>query len=343
MEICYSCIGNTLCDWFEVNQRDLPWRHTRNPYAIWVSEIMLQQTRVEAVINRYDAFLHRFPDIAALAASSREEVRFAWRGLGYYRRAENLRLGAVYVAERFGGVFPGTLEEIRTIPGIGVYTAGAIASFAFDIPVPAVDGNVLRVISRLCCITDCVDDPAVRRTITEIAGRMLPESRVWALNQGLMELGAVVCLPGRPRCAVCPLAEYCRGRAAGSPESLPRKQRKKEPAVETRQVYLVRCDEWVLLHRRPEKGLLAGLWEFPGADTPGFDSFPMEKEEGSHVLHARHGFTHIIWEMDGVEVTIPARFPLPDDSWMWVSLSTLQDWAIPSAMNAFLRYLLPEN
>ncbi|MGI6316231.1 MAG: A/G-specific adenine glycosylase [Christensenellales bacterium] len=341
MKISYTRIADTLCDWFDKNQRDLPWRHTDDPYAIWVAEIMLQQTRVEAVLNHYTDFMRRFPNIAALAQSSSEEIKLAWRGLGYYRRAENLRLGAIFIIEHYNGVFPNTLDAIRSIPGVGAYTAGAIASFAYDIPVPAVDGNVLRVISRICNLTDSVDTPAVHSLITEIVRRMIPANRVWSYNQGLMELGAIVCLPGNPCCQRCPLIEYCLGFAAGNPELLPVRRSKNKPVVLNREVFLVRNNGTVLLHRRPETGLLAGLWEFPGKEAPEFPNLPVESMEKRFILHARHVFTHIIWEMDGYEIHAAERFSLPSDNWRWVPLTELHSYAIPSAMNSFLAFLLP--
>lgn len=338
--------GRRLADWFDENMRDLPWRRTRDPYAIWVSEVMLQQTRVEAVIDYYARFMDAFPTVQALAAAPLDRVNLLWQGLGYYRRAALLHKGAQYICTECGGEFPQTAALLRKVPGIGDYTAGAVAGFAFGEEVPAVDGNVLRVISRLFGIGENVDLPAVRSRFAEIARGMIPPGRVWSHNQALMELGALVCIPGNPRCLLCPVADLCVARARGDSESLPVRNAKKKPKIIDRTVYIVTDGRHVLLHRRPEEGMLAGLWEFPGwpdADSPeGIDpdTLPCDILSRDEVFQAQHVFTHRVWEMQGVHIRVDAMCPgeLPE-GFIWVEREDMASYALPSAMRAFTAYV----
>jgi A/G-specific adenine glycosylase len=252
--------------WYDVHRRDLPWRRTDDPYAIWISETMLQQTRVETVIPYYERFLEHFPDVEALADADLEDVYGQWTGLGYYSRARNLHAAAQTVVSRHGGELPSNAAELRSLSGIGRYTAGAVASIAFGMHEPVVDGNVIRVLSRLLGVRDDVGDKRVIERLWEVAARLARGKRPGDLNQAVMELGATVCTPRAPRCPVCPLQRDCEARRAGDAEALPRKSRR----TRTRDIQAVAA--WIvrrgraLAVRRPEGGLLGGLWELPGGD-----------------------------------------------------------------------------
>jgi A/G-specific adenine glycosylase len=261
-------ISSALVDWYRQEKRDLPWRRTRDPYAIWVSEIMLQQTRVAAVVPYWERWMARFPSAEALAAAELDEVLAAWSGLGYYGRARNLHRGAREVVARHGGTLPCSAAELRALPGVGRYTAGAIASMAFDLPEPLVDGNVARVLARLFAIETDVKASATQRRLWQLAAQLVPASAPGDFNQGLMELGAVVCVPGQPRCERCPLAASCQARAAGRQGELPVVARRRpdadKPLLQATAGWMIRRGRLLLARRRPE-GLFGGLWELPQA------------------------------------------------------------------------------
>ncbi len=259
-------VRRALLAWYRANRRALPWRETRDPYAIWISEAMLQQTRVETVIPYYERFLARFPDVESLATADLDDVLGIWAGLGYYSRARNLRAAARVLVDEFGGELPDDTDSLRSLPGVGRYTAGAVASIAFDRPEPVVDGNVARVFSRLLGIRDEISRPAVQRRLWETAAELARGEGPGDLNQALMELGAVLCTPRSPRCPKCPIARFCDARAAGDAESLPRKAKRVEPrAVEAVAALVMRRGRALAVRRMPS-GLLGGLWELPGAD-----------------------------------------------------------------------------
>ncbi len=328
--------GTVLSDWFDGNGRDLPWRHTRDPYEIWVSEVMLQQTRVETVLRYYEPFLEAFPDLHSLAAAPEEAVLKAWEGLGYYRRARYLQRGARVLCENRNGIFPDTPEELKKIPGIGDYCAGSIASLAFGKEVPAVDGNVLRVLSRIWGIEAPVDRPEGKKAVADLAARMIPPGRVWSFNQSLMELGALVCLPGVCREDRCPVRELCRARMEGKTDTLPRRSARKQPETIRRTVWLCVRDGRILIRRRSgDEGLLAGLWEFPGEDE-GSHGWKWDRN-GDPAVRARHVFTHRIWEMEGYEVSWPEGRKLPPDC-RWADRDDLALLPFPGAMKAFLAW-----
>lgn len=258
-----------LLAWYDKSHRDLPWRRSRDPYAIWISEAMLQQTRVETVIPYYERFLERFPDVEALATADRDDVFEVWAGLGYYSRARNLHRAALMVMEEFEGSIPDNVVALRRLPGVGRYTAGAVAAIAFDRPEAVVDGNVVRVLSRLLDIRADVSRKDVVERLWDEAGRLAEGPRPGDFNQALMELGATVCTPRSPRCEhLCPMKRLCHGRASGDVESLPNKPKKKQPRpVAAVAAWLPRRDR-VLLVQRPDQGLLANLWELPGGELP---------------------------------------------------------------------------
>ncbi|MEE9608657.1 MAG: A/G-specific adenine glycosylase [Myxococcota bacterium] len=255
-----------LLAWYRANRRELPWRATRDPYAIWVSEAMLQQTRVETAIPYYERFLERFPDVAALASADLDDVLGAWAGLGYYSRARNLHAAARLVAERHGGEVPDNVEHLRALPGVGRYTAGAIASIAFDRPEPVVDGNAARVLTRLHDIREDVRSARVARRLWEESAALARGPQPGLLNQALMELGARVCTPRAPRCPTCPLLRHCAAYRAGDPESLPVTAKRAAPRPVEGVAALVLRRGRALAVRRPADGLLGGLWDLPGAE-----------------------------------------------------------------------------
>ncbi len=255
-------IAGALLAHFDATRRAMPWRETSDPYAIWVSEIMLQQTRVDTVIPYWERWLERFPTVEALAEAELDDVLKEWEGLGYYSRARNLHSAARVVRERFNGRVPAEPETLRELPGVGEYTAGAVASIAFDVPTPAVDGNVRRVLSRLYDL-----ESATPAQLRDLAAELVPGERPGDFNQALMELGATVCTPRSPACDACPVASWCQARKLGVQELRPLPRERKavpEEVVET--AVIIRDDGAVLLVRRPEDGLLGGLWEFPGDD-----------------------------------------------------------------------------
>lgn len=261
-----SAIAQALLKWYAVEQRDLPWRSTKDPYPIWLSEVMLQQTQVMTVIPYFQRFRERFPTVRHLAEASLEEVLTLWQGLGYYSRARHLWEGAQFICAQFGGELPRNYETWLQLPGIGEYTAGAIASIAYGERVPAIDGNVRRVMARLLAWdrpTDRGESAKVFRTTLE---EWLSGVNPGDFNQALIELGALICLPARPQCANCPVQSYCKGHALGLETHLPVRKSKPEPRVITRVLFILQKDGLVYLSKRPPRGLLASLWEFPGAE-----------------------------------------------------------------------------
>ncbi|BAL00908.1 A/G-specific adenine glycosylase [Oscillibacter valericigenes Sjm18-20] len=349
-----SEIVSPLLSWYRANARDLPWRKTRDPYRVWVSEIMLQQTRVAAVLGYYQRFLSAFPSVEALADAPEERLMKLWEGLGYYNRARNLRSAAQTVVKVFGGKFPDTYEGLLALPGVGDYTASAVASASFGRREPAVDGNVLRVFTRLTDCHDDIGDPKTKRTVRERIESIMPiePEDIRVFNQALMELGAVVCAPGGPpKCGTCPLAEKCLGRRRGTAESLPVKSPKKARRTEEKTVFLFFRDGKVALRKRPRDGLLAGLWEFPNADgamdetAAGVQAALWGLTPGAwkRRLTAKHIFSHVEWHMTGYVLKVSGDGP---EDFFWADRPELEKRAIPSAFARFLnetKTILSEN
>lgn len=340
--------------WYRENARDLPWRHTRDPYRIWVSEIMLQQTRVEAVIPYYHRFLERLPNVKSLAECPEDELMKLWEGLGYYSRVRNMQKAAKTVMSAYGASFPQNFEDIRSLCGIGEYTAGAIASFAFDLPYPAVDGNVLRVAARLLCFEEDVLAPASKKLLTAAVWEAQPKDRAAEYNQAMIELGATVCLPnGAPKCHTCPLFLDCAARAAGREQELPVRKKPAPRKKEQRTVLILREGDRVALRQRPAEGLLAGLYEpfcVMGERDAG-EVVEMLTAAGLSVLHvgelgaAKHIFTHLEWHMTGFEIVL-------DEKSAETGIKTLdkglffaprfeidESFAVPSAYSAYRPFM----
>ena len=262
-------LQTSLLRWFDREKRAMPWRGTKDPYRVWLSEVMLQQTRVETVTRYWGRFLERFPTVADLARAGEQEVLKAWEGLGYYRRARHLHQAAREVVERHHGVVPSDEEAFRALPGVGDYTAGAVLSIAFGRPLPAVDGNVIRVLCRIYNIEEDPTRPETAKRIRAIAASLVHRRRAGDWTQALMELGATVCLPREPRCLLCPVAAHCKGRAAGTAARLPARPKRKAPHRWEHACAVVRRGGKLLFVRRPEEGLLGGLWELPSGDMSG--------------------------------------------------------------------------
>jgi A/G-specific adenine glycosylase len=348
-----------LLEWFRVHQRDLPWRANRDPYRIWVSEIMLQQTRVDTVIPYYERFMERFPTLEALADAPEDEVLKHWEGLGYYSRARNLHAAVREVKERYNGRVPDTPEAIASLKGVGPYTAGAILSIAYNVPEPAVDGNVMRVLSRYFLMRDDIAKPAARKKMEAAIREIIPHDAAGDFNQALMELGALVCTPRAPQCLTCPVMAACQARLAGEEESLPVKTKAKPPRPEKRLVALVvgrgQAAGKVLVRQRPNSGLLAGMWELPHVPEPEAKR-PLDDRWRMNHLQAEmqrdnlrlipvewlvrvdHTFSHLKWELDVfrcVWETEDGETPLPE-GYRWMSAEERAEAAFP---NAFLRIL----
>ena len=339
-------ITAALLAWYDRCARVLPWRGFHNAYRTWVSEAMLQQTRVETVLSYYPRFLDRFPDLPSLAAAPEGDVLKAWEGLGYYSRARNLWKGAKQVMEEYGGVLPRDPEQLKKIHGIGPYSAGAIASIAYDVPVPAVDGNVIRVLSRIYGIRTDALETGTRRRIEELAAALVPAERPGDHNQAVMDLGATVCVPGTPDCARCPLSAFCDAFRAGDAADLPVLPKAKPQKVIPYAVLLIRSGGRVLMRCRTEK-LLQGLWCFPmlegdfaAEDLPAAASRKLRlslsplRDAGT----GRHVFTHQIWQMHIYETDAEASASAPA-GYEFISLDQLGNLTLPAAMNAALAVL----
>jgi len=285
--------GSDLNHWFLQHQREMPWRKTKDPYKIWVSEVMLQQTQVDTVIPYYLRFCERFPTIEALARAELEEVLALWKGLGYYRRAENLHKGVKKIVRELHGRFPTSLKEIAQIPGIGDYTAGAILSIAFNQPVAAVDGNVMRIMARQFAIDEDIGSTKSKRLFERLVLEHM-EGEPSVYNQALMELGALICTPRSPKCSECPVQSTCKAYAQGNTEAYPVKARKEKPVEEVYTALVLKRGEAYYLEKRPENGLLANLWGFPLLDESLYERLCAL---GQPLNPVRHVFTHKRWRL----------------------------------------------
>lgn len=331
-----------LLDWYDANRRVLPFRGTRDPYAVWISEIMLQQTRTDTVSGYYTRFLNRFPNIAALAQADEQEVLKYWEGLGYYSRARNLHKAAQIMQREYGGRFPTTYEGVRALPGVGDYTAAAVASIAYRLPYPAIDGNLTRVLARVHGVREDIDRPSVKRLIHELGEREIDRQRPGDWNQALMDLGATICVPGTPDCARCPLQAQCDAYAQGDADQLPIRAAARPPVPVDVGVGLVIAEGRVLTIKR-DAALLKGLWTFllcEGDSTPEgmarkLEALGMQANRIIPLGEARHVFTHRIWNMKLYRVDLPA---MPGrTAGQWADAQTLTGLPLPTAMKAARR------
>ena len=344
-------IAEPLLKWYDNGRRILPWREDPSPYHVWISEIMLQQTRVEAVKPYYDRFMQALPDIEHLAAAEEEQLLKLWEGLGYYNRVRNLNKAARIVMAEYGGDMPSEYEELIRLPGIGSYTAGAISSIAYGKRVPAVDGNVLRVLARLCCDERDIMQQSVRRQIEEELKPVIPAERAGDFNQALMELGATVCVPnGIPHCKECPWQELCQAHEKGEELSFPHKAPKKPRIVEEKTVLIIRDDSRTALRKRGDSGLLAGMYEFPCLEGKLSEKQVLShlKQEGLFVLkieklkESKHIFSHKEWHMIGYMIRVDELAPrIGNEKLLFVEKNeTKSRYPIPSAYAAYMEYFL---
>jgi len=346
-------IRTRLLAWYRRNRRDLPWRGADDPYAVWVSEIMLQQTRVETVGPYYRRFLERFPNVPSLAAAKLDDVLKLWEGLGYYARARNLHRAARQLVAERGAELPRDPAELRKLPGIGRYTAGAIASIAFGLDEPVLDGNVTRVLSRVFRIRRPPDEPATQRRLWKLARDLIPRGKASLINQAMMDLGATVCRPRNPLCLTCPLRNDCRALARGEQTKLPVRQPSAPLPHQTVVAAVIRRRGRVLIDRRPPEGLLGGLWEFPGGKVEPGESLQVAlarevREEvgltvrvGERLMSVKHAYTHFRITLHFFACTAePGRArALACQAVRWARPADLPEYAFPKASHAMVRHL----
>ena len=348
-----------LLAWYQENKRDLPWRHTKDPYRIWVSEIMLQQTRVETVKPYYASFLSKYPDVKALAGANEDDLTRIWEGLGYYSRVRNMHKAAMEVKTSHGGLFPVSYEVLLTLPGIGSYTAGAVASIAGGENVPAVDGNVLRVYTRVMADDGCISDA---KTVKRIREEILEAMRAaeanhdfdpGEFNAAMMEVGATVCLPnGEPKCKDCPFAGICRAKKEGRTGEYPKKAPKAERRIENRTVFVLESTRGIALKKRPDKGLLAGMYELPAADghlskkqaSAYIESLGYHPVRIREIEESKHIFSHIEWHMKAyhalVDDLLDPSVCDPANGILFVTKEERREgYALPSAFKAYKKYI----
>ena len=336
-----ALLPNALLPWYQTNKRDLPWRKDKDPYHVWLSEIMLQQTRAEAVKGYYSRFLAAIPDIETLANADDSLLEKLWEGLGYYSRVRNLKKAAMQIMQEHDGIFPREYDLVRKLAGIGPYTAGAICSIAFDLPTPAVDGNVLRVISRLTNDSTPVDNPVFKKKVADDLTAIFPKA-AGDFTQALMELGATVCKPnGKPLCESCPCVSFCEGRREGAVMNLPVRLPKRARRVDEKTVLILNCDGRYALERRPKSGLLAGLWQFPNiSGKPALKECISFVEKNGIIVkeiklqvERKHVFTHVEWHMCGVYMDVSNT----NEHYFWLSSEEIEEVAaLPTAFRMFL-------
>ncbi len=331
-------IAAPLVAWYKRHERAFPWREDPSPYRVWVSEIMLQQTRIEAALPYFERFMQALPTVADLAAASEDVLLKLWEGLGYYSRVRNLQKAAQTVMKDFDGQLPDTTEQLLTLPGIGEYTAGAIASIAFGKRAAAVDGNVLRVMARLTDDATDVMQPKNRKRLTALVQSIVPNQHAGDFNQGIMELGETVCLPNaQPRCSECPLFDYCAVAGLERARELPTRAKPKQRRVEYRTVFIVVKNGKVLLRRRPKKGLLGGMWELPNIESDHADKalseWGIEAIAKTLLPNGKHVFSHVEWHMAGYLVKAKHITLQPD--FQMVSKEELADYALPTAFRTY--------
>lgn len=336
-ELYKKQVRNALVSWFEVEKRDLPWRKTKDPYKIWVSEVMLQQTKVDTVIPYYERFIAKYPSLESLANADEEELLKEWEGLGYYSRARNLQAGVKEVVEHYDCNVPSTRKEISKLKGVGPYTAGAVLSIAYGVPEHAVDGNVMRVLSRLLLIKEDIAKPKTKKIFEEAVMELIDRENPSAFNQGLMELGAVICTPTKPKCLLCPVREYCSAFFEGMQEVLPVKTINKKSKIHKMKAVVIEKDGKVLLEKRPSKGLLANMWQFPMVELPTTNHTVEEVIEhdyrisiikGKEILTFKHIFSHLTWEMESYAAQLTKDKGLPTNC-KWFTKVEVENQPMP--------------
>lgn len=340
-------MAQPLVEWYRQNKRELPWRDIDDPYRIWVSEIMLQQTRVEAVKPFYARFLKELPEVSDLAKAEEDKLLKLWEGLGYYNRVRNMQKAAQQIMVEYGGAFPRDYERIRKLTGIGNYTAGAISSFAFGIPKPAVDGNVLRVISRITGSYDDIMKASTKTKVEEQLEAVIPKEAACDFNQGLIELGAIVCVPnGAPKCEECPVSHLCKAYQEGIQEELPVKSKAKARKIEKKTVFIFKDGENVAIRKRPSKGLLAGLYELPNVEgeLTQEDALEYSRSIGLAPLRikplgeAKHIFSHVEWQMIGYSIRVDELENSCTENMLFIHPEEVEnEFPIPAAFEKFVK------
>ncbi len=345
-----SIFQNDLLKWYGQNARILPWRDQPSAYRVWISEVMLQQTRVNAVKPYFERFMKECPSIQHLAHVPEDKLLKLWEGLGYYNRAKNLKRAAQIVEKKFGGRLPSDIKSLQSLPGIGPYTAGAISSIAFEQKVSAVDGNVLRVMSRILANKEDITNPAVKKKIEKIVDNLLPEKRVGDFNQALMELGATICMPnGAPKCKDCPLKCICQGYQQGIAQTLPIKVKKKKRKIEEKTIFLLIHGEEIAIRQRPSKGLLSNMWEFPNLEghlsyqecEEKIKQWGMDAKKIIPLNPSKHIFTHREWHMIGYFILIDHKSE--DFKGTWATKEEIEkEYSIPSAFKDYVKFLFQQ-
>lgn len=339
-----------LVRWYDENKRDLPWRG-EDAYRVWLSEMLLQQTRVDTGTAYYHRFCRAYPSIGELAAAPQEEVLKLWEGLGYYNRARNMHKAARMVVENYGGVMPDTYEKIIKLPGVGDYTAAAVLSMAYGVPIPAVDGNALRVAARICAIGQCVDEPKTRKAIRDILDEAMDRRRPGIYNQAVMELGALICLPRQMRCGQCPVRDFCAAYEKGLTDKLPVKKKKAPQKLERYAVIVLeRSDGKVLVRKRKSRGLLADMWEFillpvdehekaRQAALKWLEISGIQADQIKKIGRMKHVFTHRIWMLEGFHVLVRGE---PEIEGRWVDGSGFSTLPFGTAISRYTAYARKE-
>lgn len=335
-----------ILSWYDTHQRVLPWRESRDPYHIWVSEIMLQQTRVETVIPYYNRFVTELPSIFELANADVELLYKLWEGLGYYSRVRNLQKAAIQVVQTYGGVLPRNRKELESLSGVGPYTSGAISSIAYEQKNPAIDGNVLRIFARLRAIEKSIKDPDVKKEIKVEVERLLPNNRIGDFNQGLMEVGATICLPnGLPKCEICPIKKHCEAYRKGVTNKIPLKVAKKKNPSYKKTVLLVKYKDFYAIEKRPDKGLLRSMYQFPLFDEHLQEGdlaqyFTNNQISIQKLKNSKHKFSHLEWDMIGYLVTLEDKDPRYD---FVETTEIVSKYSIPSAFKEYRNHIINDN
>lgn len=358
MKYDYKDTVEFLLDWYDNNARILAWRENPNPYYVWISEIMLQQTRVEAVKFYFDRFVKAIPDIKSLAEIQEEKLLKLWEGLGYYNRARNLKKAAQIIMEEYGGVMPADYNKLLKLPGIGSYTAGAIASIAFSIPEPAVDGNVLRVMKRIAGSFDDITKTSVKKELEQDIREIIPHDRPGDFNQALMELGAMICLPnGRPLCMKCPVMHLCKAYKNKTELSIPVKPAKKTRKIEEKTILIIEKNKEYAIRKRENKGLLAGLWELPSlkgklalpAVEHAMENWGFQVLKIESLGDAKHIFSHVEWHMTGYYIKVGKFLAVREDGvyepdrksqFTWADKKQIEEvYTLPSAFEKYRKFI----